>query len=122
MKIWVLIGLAAAILAASPVLAQGLPAGPPQEFLDSMPQAGPLYLRFCLIGIEHPCFDYEARVWGQVCDSEVAEHEATNEDNPSIGPNVAGWVPPGFRYAGWHCGKKFHYPNERVFGGGNWGD
>lgn len=95
---------------------QGIPAGPPAAYINAMPQTGPLHISFCAIG-EHVCIERVALAWGQVCDSQVAAMSASNTAD-----YVDGFVPPLFHYAGWHCGKKFHLPTERVFGGGNWGN
>lgn len=93
-----------------------IPLGPPAAFVESMPEDGPLWLDFCLIG-DHICVERKALVWGQVCDSKVAKITSENGETYEGLP-----VLPGFHYAGWHCRGRFHDKSERVFGGGNWGD
>jgi len=110
--------LAVALLP-SIALAQGGP--PPGFFPKDMPNMGSLYIEFCYIG-SHVCFDQEAQVWGQVCNSSSAEYasEGGVETTPPIGSHYVGWrcgengelIPRGKE--GWYINGKFE---ENVFVG-----
>jgi hypothetical protein len=71
----------------------------PSEILsmDSMPNAGELFVRYCMIG-NHLCTVHSTSCHGQCCN----QFEADDIGYGCSG-DVFGLIPPGSHYAGWIC-------------------
>lgn len=93
--------LVAAILFGTNVHAQTLDPhsiAPPEILkMDSLPNAGELLLRYCLIG-NHLCVERSTSCHGQCCEQVTADAEGYG-----CSGDVYGSIPPGYRYAGWRC-------------------
>jgi len=65
--------------------------------MDSLPNAGELLLRFCMLG-NHLCTEHSTSCHGQCCEQGIADAEGYG-----CSGNVFGLIPPMSHYAGWRC-------------------
>jgi hypothetical protein len=96
MKLWL---VAAVLIGISSAQAQDLHSIAPPAILqmDSLPNAGELYLRFCLVG-NHICTEHGTSCHGQCCDQSMADSEGYGCSGDVFGVRI-----PGSHYAGWRC-------------------
>ena len=88
--------IAAALLLAPAARAQ--PADFVRQFQE-LPNAGALYLKFCVGGSTLLCEERRAIAYGQVCDPGLAHDMGTGQSGDVVG-GLPGWPR---HYAGWRC-------------------
>lgn len=74
--------------------------GPPPEFYRGMPNVGDLRIVFCFPG-GYFCTDRKAKIWGQVCNSGVADIVVNGPTRDASHMSA----PFGREYVGWKCGE-----------------
>lgn len=85
------------VIIAGPAVRPAFSQPPPGFFPHDMPNVGDLWIEFCG---PISCSDQEAKIWGQVCDSGLADNVVNGSKmNASYMP-----TPAFSHYAGWRCG------------------
>ena len=93
-----LAGTLAAVAVYLTPAAQAQPTDFIQQYQD-LPNAGTLFLKFCIIGSSLFCTERRAVAYGQVCDPWLAHDMGTGTSG-----DVQGGLPPWpMHYAGWRC-------------------
>lgn len=85
------------ILMATLIAAASAQAPPQILAMDDLPNAGQLYLNYCVAG-DHRCVGIKAICYGQCCDQATADQMGYG-----CSGNIEGHVPHGYHYAGWSC-------------------